>query len=252
MEPADRVGLFAGWIGVALAAARIGLVLNEDDLLGRARDLVRRLNLRDGGVKRFDHMSGAAGALTGLLALSDVLLDPSLIDASRTARRDDSERRRQDEDTLVLADDQCCTRSEPHRTLPWSGWDRLRPAGAFRASGDQRFRRAAELGFAYERHWFADARRNWPDLCGYRRGVRRSDPLPCGSVWCHGAPGIALSRLRAFEITGDERWKAEALVGLQTTRALTETALQIAHHEFLPLPWPGWQRRSSAAGCNDS
>ena len=56
--------------------------------------------------------------------------------------------------------------------------------------------------------------------------------LPCGSVWCHGAPGIALSRLRAYEITGDERSKAEALIALQTARAFTELALQTGTMNF--------------------
>lgn len=227
----DRVGLFAGWIGVALAAARIGIVVGEDVLLERARDLVARLDLT-GAVRRFDHISGSAGAITGLLALSDILQDLSLIGiAARLG------------ETILSG----AVKTRTHWSWPTINAPReanltgLSHGAAgiacalielFGASGDHRFRRAAELGFAYERHWFAGATRNWPDLCGYPRGVRRSDPLPCGSVWCHGAPGIALSRLRAFEITGDERWKSEALVGLQTAHSLTATALQSASMNF--------------------
>jgi lantibiotic modifying enzyme len=36
-------------------------------------------------------------------------------------------------------------------------------------------------------------------------------------VWCHGAAGIALSRLRAYEILGDPALLDEARIGLATT-----------------------------------
>jgi lantibiotic modifying enzyme len=36
-------------------------------------------------------------------------------------------------------------------------------------------------------------------------------------AWCHGAPGIGLSRLRAFQLTGDERYRNEAEAALRTT-----------------------------------
>ena len=36
-------------------------------------------------------------------------------------------------------------------------------------------------------------------------------------AWCHGAPGIGLSRLRAYQISGDDVYRQEAEVALQTT-----------------------------------
>jgi lantibiotic modifying enzyme len=30
------------------------------------------------------------------------------------------------------------------------------------------------------------------------------DPFSYATAWCHGAPEIGLSRLRSYEITGDE------------------------------------------------
>jgi lantibiotic modifying enzyme len=43
------------------------------------------------------------------------------------------------------------------------------------------------------------------------------------TAWCHGAPGIALSRLRAYEILKDNAYEAEALVAVETTRHAVES-----------------------------
>jgi lantibiotic modifying enzyme len=50
---------------------------------------------------------------------------------------------------------------------------------------------AARGAFAYEDRLYDPERRDWPDL---RRG---GDPPRFAAAWCHGAPGIALARLRA-------------------------------------------------------
>jgi lantibiotic modifying enzyme len=223
----DRVGLFTGWIGIAFAAVRVGVTLNEPALLVRARQLLERLEPTYAAVANADHMAGTAGAIVGLLGLREVLGEPRLTQAAI----------RLGETTLARA-------TKRARDWSWKTTNRSREVnltgfahGAagiacalmelWQATGDRRYHRAAELGFAYERRWFAAGARNWPDLRGYpARGVRPSDELPCGSMWCHGAPGVAMSRLRAYQITGDERWKADALVALQTTRTLTESAVR--------------------------
>lgn len=45
------------------------------------------------------------------------------------------------------------------------------------------------------------------------------------TFWCHGTPGIALARLRAYEMTGDERYEADAIAALKTTQGSIESAL---------------------------
>jgi len=44
--------------------------------------------------------------------------------------------------------------------------------------------------------------------------------------WCHGAPGIALSRLRALELLGP-RWRGEAMQAIAHTRKVTERLAQL-------------------------
>ncbi|HYK57786.1 MAG TPA: lanthionine synthetase LanC family protein, partial [Bryobacteraceae bacterium] len=45
-----------------------------------------------------------------------------------------------------------------------------------------------------------------------------------GMAWCHGAPGIALSRLRAWRLTGSVEARKEAEIAAQTTRRALESS----------------------------
>jgi lantibiotic modifying enzyme len=82
------------------------------------------------------------------------------------------------------------------------------------------------MAFNYERYWFNAEAGNWPDL-REASAPRKSDKptLTFSTFWCHGAPGIALSRIRAHQILADLAYKAEAMLALQTTRTMIEAAL---------------------------
>jgi len=96
----------------------------------------------------------------------------------------------------------------------------------YRAVGDTKYRAAAEQAFRYERRWFAADVGNWPDFRnGFERRRSIGPPFSYGTSWCHGAPGIALSRLRAFEILDDDGCRDEAIVALKTTHETTAEAL---------------------------
>ena len=69
-------------------------------------------------------------------------------------------------------------------------------------SGEKRFSKVALQAFKYEEALFVPERRNWPDL---REINERSQPDDGHGMfmagWCHGAPGIALTRLRSLKPT---------------------------------------------------
>jgi lantibiotic modifying enzyme len=76
------------------------------------------------------------------------------------------------------------------------------------------YRHAATVAFGYERAVFDPAQGNWPD---FRAPVNTAQAGVAFAVqWCHGAPGIALSRLYAMQ--GDDGCRAEVAAGLATTR----------------------------------
>jgi hypothetical protein len=98
------------------------------------------------------------------------------------------------------------------------------------------FYQAAEQAFLYERFRYQKSRlpQNWPDL---RKGIYRDedrqahlkaleeenwDFFTSGSdmnAWCHGAAGIGLSRLRAYQLLKKDIYKKEARIAIAKTRS---------------------------------
>jgi lantibiotic modifying enzyme len=99
-------------------------------------------------------------------------------------------------------------------------------------TGQAELGRIADRAFAYERSLFDAGVRNWPDL-QTRRGANRGSfgPASYPVAWCHGAAGIALARLRAYELTGLSILRQEAEVALETTIVHTAAVLRgrLAH-----------------------
>lgn len=221
-----RPSLFVGWIGIALAAARLGKILREEKLLRAALKIVQRCEREKLENWESDLLYGKAGVIVGLLILRDLLEKPALLDICTSLAQK----------LLRKAEKSRAGYSWPLSALPSSrnltGFSHGAAGIAhallelFHVTGDPKYCAAAQAAFAYERSWYDPSQQNWPDLReepGQPRPDRKS--LPFATAWCHGAPGIALSRLRAFEILHDDTCKAEAVVALETTRRTVESRL---------------------------
>ena len=206
-------GFHAGTPGIAWAAARAALLL-EDDELAVPPD-VRPL-AGDG----FDVIGGFAGSILARLALSDPssigdagerLLEGATVTPHGWSWSSPGRRGRHD----------LCGLSHGAGGIGWALLE------LFAATRDERFRVAAEGAFAYERSWLHEESGTWPDLRvgGARRGTRRADPAPTAGSWCHGEAGIALIRLRAMEILGGDAYAHEAQLAIETTRRDLAAAL---------------------------
>jgi len=228
---AAQRGLYAGAPGIAYAAARCGQLLGDEHLAKRAARLIRRMPAEG---TSSDVVSGAAGAIAGLLALARLLDDERLV--ARAARLGDA---------LVAAARRgragwsWAPTGGPRSEHGLCGIAHGAGGGALAllellsATGDARHNTAIERAFAYERHWFDPEEANWPDL----RGIERREPRgafrpPYATDWRHGAPGVALTRLRGWQITGDERLRCAALTALTTTAASVEQALLAPRADF--------------------
>jgi lantibiotic biosynthesis protein len=219
-------GLYAGRLGVAYAAARCGLLLGEERLLQRAARIARGRWPGAPGIPEFDLVSGTAGAVAGLIALARLLDDERLVrragqlgDELIDAARRGPEGWSWPAPTGGRSHDLCGI-SQGAAGAAWSLLE------LFAVSGERRHRDGAERALDYERHWFDAQEANWPDLRGVERRERRgSFRSPYLNTWSHGAPGIALTRLRAWQILGDDRYRREASIALDTTAAGLERAL---------------------------
>jgi len=172
------------------------------------------------GEYAFDILTGSAGAIAALIVLSDILERPTLLELAAQLG-----------DDLVLnaeigrggyswpaAGDQ--DRRYKHNLTGLShgaagiGYALLELSAI---TGEGRYRQAAEAAFAYEQACFRRQEGNWPDF-------RQSGPTRCAVAWCHGAPGIGLTRLHALRRLDNVDIAEQASVALDTTAARLSAA----------------------------
>lgn len=223
---AFRCGFYSGRTGIAHVLLRCGELLGRVDLRERGLAQMAEVAAIDPATQEVDVISGSAGAVAPLL---DAAARHDRADF-RTAAIRHGER--------LLAEARIGERG-------WS-WDTMHAgpgqpdlngyahgvagiacalAELYAVTGDDRFAAAAREGFRYERSWFNPAFGNWPDLREHAR-VGESGGEPSYTVaWCHGAPGIGLSRLRAWRILKDAALRSEAETAIGTTVAALDAAL---------------------------
>ncbi|MES1245755.1 MAG: lanthionine synthetase LanC family protein [Acidobacteriota bacterium] len=227
--PAQRChGFYTGLPGIAMAVARIGRLLGEEELLDRVRRLVPRLE-RLPAEGEWDLIAGRAGTVLALLTLADLLEEPGL---ERAAIREG--------ETLLRHSLQVGEARSWH-TPPELGHANLTglshgasgPALAllelFQRSGRPDFREGACQALAYERTHFRSGDGNWLDFRPGRPG-RSGKRDRFATAWCHGAPGIVLARLRGRELLRDPALEEEARAGLRTTAEAIESDLRSEHN----------------------
>ncbi|SOD02363.1 Lanthionine synthetase C-like protein [bacterium JGI 053] len=228
----DRVGppvtgaFHSGFAGIAWALAESADALGDAGWTEEAAKVADSLAAAAPDARALDVITGSAGAIPVLLGLARRLERPAL--AELAARHGE----------LLLE----TARRGPHG---WS-WHTLDMAaradltgyshGAAGiglallelavATGDARFRQGADEAFRYEAHAFSPQHGNWPDYRVFGDPAAAGGlPLSYSLAWCHGAPGIGLSRLRAWALTGDAARLAEARAALATTARALEAGL---------------------------
>ena len=237
-------GFHSGRPGVAYAAVRVGELLDRPELFARAEGLLRPLVGNEGRDVGMDVIAGAGGAIPALLAIAG-RVDAEL--ANGMARR-------LGDHLIAIA----------HRDADGFSWATMRgtsirnlcgyahgAAGMghgllelYAATGAGDYRYAAEQAFLYERRFFSPAQDNWPDLRHtelseyqyeqrldeLRERLRAGNPLSPPppkymAAWCHGAPGIGLSRLRAYQVLGDPVYLDEARASFRAVEASIQDPL---------------------------
>ncbi|MEO8288405.1 MAG: lanthionine synthetase LanC family protein [Chloroflexota bacterium] len=232
IAPGNRVGLYTGWMGIAVAAVRVGLLTRQDDLIESGwRLALGRAEMGPGA--QHDLLAGSAGAILGCLLLEEMRGDKALRPfAVRLG------------DALIKAANRkgdCFSWPLPgakyHQNLTGLSHGAagigLALLELWAATGEDTYCHAAEGAFTYERSWFDASEANWPD---FREKPFRSHGRPVkpsfALYWCHGAPGIALSRLRAAELLGDARYTSEAQTALRTTARSLESDLRLEQGNY--------------------
>ncbi len=218
IPPTMRLGFYSGHTGIAYALVRIGECLGNSALTERGLGIFDSLTQLDVNEQGIDVISGVAGAIPSLLLMHQKFQRHSLLDlAMRCAARLEQTAQRSESGwswrTIESATPQQRNLTGFSHGTAGIAWAMFELA---EMSGEPRFRNTANQALSYERCHFVKEQGNWPDF-------RESDtPRPsaepnCGVAWCHGAPGIGLSRLRVFELTKDQIAAREAEIAGTTT-----------------------------------
>ena len=197
---AERLSLgLSGIGGMIYALVYISQILEEDDLLYAAAKLSEFLTpQRIASDKELDVLLGSAGALLSQLALAKVTTQSLGVNAQQAMTRAEGcvqhllTHRSTDPETGLLV----------WATLQGERWTGFSHGAAGIAhallrycdrTGDQTCYQAGLDAFAFERSLFSKSLGNWLQT------RRACDREPRFWSWCHGAPGIALSRLKSLE-----------------------------------------------------
>jgi type 2 lantibiotic biosynthesis protein LanM len=222
-DNARSAGAFSGLSGLIYTLTHLGVLWRDYSLLDEAEALVSFLAPLFAVDEDYDIIAGSAGAIMALLALHSVRPSEQTLNAA------------------VLAGDRLLATAEPVAGgLAWtpSGFDRPLTGAAHGAagiawalsalsavSGLARFGDAAHQALAFERARFDPVEGNWPDLRHYEPG----EGVLCQTLWCHGAPGIGLTRLLTAGGHDDEAIRAEAQAAVSATLAAATTNDSLCH-----------------------
>jgi type 2 lantibiotic biosynthesis protein LanM len=214
------IGAGVGQSSIVYALVRASEFLGEEEWLHHARSFAEMLVAGHiASDRNFDLLMGAAGAALALLALYRATRLPEALDKA------------------VLCGEHLLQHRSASRQGP-KAWKTLGEeiltgfshgaAGIayallklYEATGESSFREAALEAQAYESSVFLPEVSNWPDF----RYPPAADGYIHRTAWCHGAPGIALSRLAALPILDTPQVRQDIAHGLRATRLAEVQAL---------------------------
>jgi lantibiotic biosynthesis protein len=209
-------GFYAGQSGIAYALLEAGKVLQNQSLIDRGLHTLtklRHIETRPGSV---DVLEGSAGLIPVLLKAAQQFDCSELGELAIQHGRH----------LLSLAE----------RTNEGLSWKTI-PAPVqkhltgfshgvsgvvfallelYRFTSDSEFLQAAKLGIQYEQNQFDEPEQNWLDHQVHETSIPNAPR--CRTAWCHGAPGIGLTRLVASElIPNDPDIRNQLQTALETT-----------------------------------
>jgi type 2 lantibiotic biosynthesis protein LanM len=217
-------GGFSGWGGMIYSLNRLGQILETPALIDEAEGLLERLGALIPRDKSWDIIAGSAGCALALRGLHLYRPSPRIVELARDCGEhliENAQAIGGGLGWLFNADTKTPLTGYAHGS---AGIGHALLAIA-ELTGEERFAEAAYGAFAYERSLFSPEHGNWPDLRTHANGG-------FATAWCHGAPGIALSRLYAFRYLRTDAVLSELRTALSTTARATTGNHTLCHGEL--------------------
>nr|WP_315032433.1 lanthionine synthetase LanC family protein [uncultured Chryseobacterium sp.] len=230
-------GFYSGIGGISYVLIKASQLLNDKQYLQAALHSMKEASsLTETGPLNLDLLSGTAGTLLALLHLFNETEDQGVLDQIKILLK-------QLIDHFHFAKkggiswgkayryiDCLCGLSHGASGISWV----LFEVSAYFSNKELEI--LAKQAYLYEKAYFDHSENNWPD---FRKDLFSGEQIKSAvvdfaeneqpwseptymSAWCHGAPGIGMSRLRMYEITGDKVYLDEAHAALENTISNTE------------------------------
>lgn len=233
--PGARIGFYTGWAGIVRALQSCSPLLKTQAFEKQTAlmlDSLPECNLRESGI---DVLAGSAGAIPVLISQPAENSDRYISIAKKIADYLIQVAHKAEKGWSWNTLNSDSTNSANNLTgfshgtagIAWSFIE------LYNVTREEKYLQAANKAFEYERAWFNLQYGNWPDLRNNNDSNNKTAVSLYGSVaWCHGAPGIGLSRLRTYDLLADETCKKEAEVAVNTTYNMINQSLQKGQSNF--------------------
>jgi lantibiotic modifying enzyme len=253
------VSYYGGLVGMAFALDRIAALTGEAALCEQVDGLLARVANGVTAPHVLDVIGGNAGAIPALLALSRGGRWPEA--------RELAERLGEELVQTAIRQGSVWTwdvekAAGPMGTVPLAGFAHgnaglgLALFELYATTGRRDYLDGGRGAFAYEDGLFDAEARNWPDLRTISRGTTMTRQFT--TAWCHGAPGIALARMRAAALDPEsaDTYRAAARTALATTQAALDNMMMLPRHDatlchgvggLSEIVWTGGQWLGDAA-----
>lgn len=254
------VSYYSGLVGAAFALDRVTALTGEAALFEQVDGLLARVAAGVTAPHVLDVIGGNAGAIPALLALSR--------GGQRPAAREVAEQLGEELLQAAIRQGPVWTWEVEKAagpaigTVPLAGFAHgnaglgLALFELYAATGRRDYLDGGRGAFAYEDGLFDAGAGNWPDLREFGPGTTTTRNFTV--AWCHGAPGIALTRMRAAALDSEsaDAYQATARTALATTRAALDNVLTLQRHDatlchgaggLSEIVWTGGQWLGDAA-----
>lgn len=147
---------------------------------------------------QMDILGGTAGAILGMIKLFEITGDSDILKKCNDFGTLLLKKRITDKNGFKVWKTQGVKRALTGFSHGAAGYA-LAYSRLYKITDDEKFRRAANHAVNYENSVFCKEQNNWPD---FRNQAGKDSPkkVICRTAWCHGAPGIGLSRLGILDI----------------------------------------------------
>ena len=98
----------------------------------------------------------------------------------------------------------------------------------YKKTDNKKYLNIANQAFYYENSWFNKDFNNWPDFRNPQNDdfTEKQEKFKYHMAWCHGAPGIGLSRLYRHKIQKDDVYANDCVAAINTVKKTIENDLK--------------------------